>query len=79
MKKGTFQWTTTSTKSFEDLKRKVKENSILALPNFNKVFQVDCDASGKTIGLVLRQEGRPISFSNENLNETRKKYFVYDQ
>jgi hypothetical protein len=41
MKKGTFQWTTTTNKSFEDLKKKVTNQLVLALPNFNKVFQVD--------------------------------------
>ena len=42
--------------------QKVIEQPILALPNFNKVFQVDCDTSGTIIGVVLRQEGRPIAY-----------------
>ena len=62
MKKGTFQWIATTTKSFEDLKKRVTEQPVLALLDFNKVFQVDYDASGTIIGEVLSQEGKPISF-----------------
>ena len=52
---------------------------MLALPNFNKVFQVDCDASDSAIGAVLSQEGNPIAYFNEKMNDAKKKYFVYDQ
>ena len=33
-----FKWTTIATRSFEFLKKKVIEQPMLALPNFNKVF-----------------------------------------
>jgi hypothetical protein len=63
----------------EKLKKRVTSQPILTLPYFYKVFQVDCDASGTTIGAVISQEGRPITFFNEELNEYRDKYCVYDQ
>lgn len=62
MKKGVFKWTSTTMKLFEDLKT---ERPILTLPDFNKVFQVDYDASGSTIGVVLSQEGR-LHYSMRN-------------
>ena len=40
------------------LKKKVSERPILSLPNFNKVFQVECDASKVAIVEVLSQEGK---------------------
>lgn len=76
--KANFKWTMAAEKSFQLLKKKIMEQSVLALPDFSKVFQVDCDASGTTIGDVLSQEGRPIIYFSEKSCEA-KKYFVYDQ
>ncbi len=70
--KKEFKWTHGADKSFETLKQKVVELHVLALRDFNKVFQVECDASGNVIGVVLSQEGKHVAFFSEMLN-------VYDQ
>ena len=77
--KKEFKWTHGADKSFETLKQKVVELLVLAFPNFNKVFQVECDVSGNAIGVVLCQEGKPVAFFSEKLNDAKRKYFVYDQ
>ena len=55
------------------------KNPVLALPDFGKVFQVDYDANGTTIGAMHWQEGKLIALFNEKLNDAKKKYLVYDQ
>lgn len=73
-----FKWTHGDDKSFESLKQRVAELPILALPNFNKVFQVECDTSGNAIGAILCQEGKLVAFSSEKLDYTERKYSIYD-
>jgi hypothetical protein len=78
MKKGIFQWIEGTMKSFENLNKRVTEQSVLVLPNLKKVLQVDRDASGSSIREILSQEGRPVTFFSEKLNDAIKKYYVYD-
>lgn len=44
---------------------------ILALPNFDRVFKVDCGESHMGIGAVLSQDIRPITYFIGKLNGNR--------
>jgi hypothetical protein len=69
----TFHWKKEAEKSFNLLKGKITEQPVLVLLDFQKTFQVKCDASGFAIKAVLSQEDKPIAYFNEKLNEEKVK------
>jgi hypothetical protein len=78
-KNKSFKWTEEAEKSFNILKEKITERPILVLLNFEKAFQVRCDASGVAVGVVLSQDNSPVAYFSEKLNETKRKYSTYDK
>ena len=78
MKPGLFIWTKATNKAFEEIKSNMVNPPILCLPNFEKVFEVACNASYVGIGAVLGQEGHSVTFFSEKLNGAKKKYSTYD-
>jgi hypothetical protein len=74
-----FHWMKEAEQSFNLLKQNITEQPILVLPDFQKTFQVKCDASGFAIGAVLSQEDKPITYFSEKLNEAKEKYSTYDK
>jgi hypothetical protein len=54
LKKGTlFIWTSVHDKAFQTLKKELMTTPVLALPNFDKPFMIETDASYSGVGAVL--------------------------
>ena len=56
------KWTDVEQKAFDEIKRTVARDTLLAYTDFNKRFKIHMDASNHQLGSVISQEGNPIDF-----------------
>jgi hypothetical protein len=79
LKKNSFTWTPATAQAFQTLKMTMFTTPVLALPDFTKTFVLECDASGKVIGIVLMQEGRPLVFASKKMSERNLGKPIYEK
>ena len=65
--------------AFDEPKMKLINAPLLVLPNFDKTFEFEYDVSGLGIGAILMQDGKPLMYFSEKLNETTLNYPTYDK
>ena len=78
-KKGEFECGESAQNAFKKMKNMLCTALILVLPDFNKVFEMECDASGVGIRAVLIQDKKPMSYFSEKLNVAKMNYSTYDR
>lgn len=73
-------WTDNANKSFEELKKRLITAPVLASPDFDKPFVLQCDASNYALGCILTQgEGdneRVISYASRTLTKPERNYTI---
>jgi hypothetical protein len=74
-----FHWGVAQDQAFHILIDKLTHAPLLQLPDFGKTFELECDASGISIGGLLLQEGKPVAYFSENLSGPSLNYSTYDK
>ena len=69
-----WQWGDKERQSFNDMKRVISAETLLAYPNFNEEFVIHTDASHYQLGAVISQKGKPIAFYSRKLKPEQTRY-----
>ena len=70
------KWTDVEQRVFDEIKRTINHNTLLAYPYFHKRSNVHMDSSNHQLGALISQEGKPIAFYSRKLTETKNSYMV---
>ena len=69
-----FHWDQPQQTSFEKIKELVSQSPVLQYYDVTKPVTIQCDASGKGLGAVLLQEGKPVCYASRALTDTESRY-----
>ena len=69
-----FHWDYPQKTSFEKIKQLVSQAPILQYYDVTKPVTIQCDASGKGLGAVLLQDGKPVCYASRALSDTETRY-----
>jgi hypothetical protein len=78
-KNSVFVWTSEHTSAFTRLQQALSAAPMLALPNFDKPFALEIDASGFGVCAVLLQDSHPLAFVSKPLGIKHMGLFVYEK
>jgi hypothetical protein len=78
-----WMWTDRQQQAFTTLKHQVTSEPILAQPVLNDQFDLEVDASGFAVGVVLlqkKEDGKrhPVGYYLATLNEAKRNYDIYN-
>ena len=69
-----WRWTDQHQQAFDEMKRVITRETLLAYPDFNEVFEIHTDASLYQLGACISQKGKPIAFYSRKLNPAQTRY-----
>lgn len=78
LQKGKFGWNQEAQQAFTTLK-KALTTLVFALPDFTKTFEIETDALGTGIGVILMQEERLLACFSKALGLKAQSYSTYEK
>ncbi|KAK4387229.1 Transposon Ty3-G Gag-Pol polyprotein [Sesamum angolense] len=78
-KTKTWNWTPQCQVAFNNLKRAMETDPVLALPDMSKPFTVEIDASDFALGGVLMLDNHPVAFESRKLKDIERRYSVHEK
>ena len=69
-----FEWKKEHEEAFQNIKKHIAKEVILAYPDFENPFHIHTDASLTQLGAVISQEDRPIAFYSRKLSPAQTRY-----
>jgi transposase InsO family protein len=77
--KAKFEWKKEQQAAFDEMKRVISKETLLAFPNFKKKFHIYTDASNYQLGAVIMQDDRPLAFYSRKMNTAQQRYTTGEQ
>ncbi|KAD4585144.1 hypothetical protein E3N88_22745 [Mikania micrantha] len=78
-KKDGFVWSDSALSAFNMLKEALMSAPVLRVPDFSKLFVVECDASLEGVGAILSQDDHPIAYFSKGFSPTNRIKSAYDR
>jgi hypothetical protein len=79
LRRDAFAWDDEATAAFEALKGALMTGPVLQMPDFDRQFIVDYDASGAGFGAVLHQGDGPLAYFSRPFTARHLKLAAYEQ
>jgi hypothetical protein len=79
LRKEGFTWSVEAEEAFTTLKNAITTAPVLALPNFNQPFIVECNASTHSFGAVLLQDQHPVAFFSRPVAPRHRSLAAYER
>src|SRR5687767_13360744 len=68
-----WKWTKVHQEAFDEMKRVITRETLLAYPNFSEIFEIHTDASLYQLGTCITQKGKPTAFYSRKLNPAQTR------